>query len=445
MAQEPGSLDAAHSAPAGWGAARRLDLVVAAVLAGVVFGWNASIARVFDRHKVFSQYDVLFNADPITRLDSIANGRGEASDKIVHPGIRLYFSRPIRLAGKVARATGLIPDRSRDEYALRRSLAVRVAPAVSGLTMAAVYWLFLGAGLSRPRSLVMTMVCCASLSQLVFGSVPDHMPVTGLAVTVLLLLAVDLAASGGRVRWWAWVLAGGVYAGATITNAAPFVLLFTTALGLSGRPLRRVPVDVALVTFGMLAVTGVTVLIGMRVARDASLSSERIANHARNYLHNNFHKAPAALLETLAPAALVTFDLPEPIRRSNAASAGTVTPGITTAPEQPTALVALVAALTLGGAFACLRSGTPMRALGAAALGVLAFNLTLHSIWGDAFILYSQHWLVPLVVLLAGNLTWPGRAGKAFAVSFAVAGLVMVVHNASLVNGIIATVSGSPG
>ena len=107
---------------------------------------------MLDRDKVLSQYDVLLNADPIVRLTAISDGKGDVNDLITHPGFKVYFSRPIRLAGKAARGTGMIADTGRAEYDLRRSLALLVVPAVSGLTMAGAYALFTLGGLTRPRA-----------------------------------------------------------------------------------------------------------------------------------------------------------------------------------------------------------------------------------------------------------------------------------------------------
>jgi hypothetical protein len=220
----------------------------------------------------------------------------------------------------------------------------------------------------------------------------------------------------------------------TITNAAAFVPMLVTALALSGRPLRRVPRDSAVLTLAMLVATAALTLAGRVVAHDTPWPLKNAGNHATNYLKSDWAKAPAALLETFSPPELVSSPMPEVIRKANLFSSGRDAPVITTAPTAPAPLVAFVTALTVSGAVACLRAGNPLRTLGAASLTLLAFNLVLHSVWGDAFFLYSQHWLVPLAVLLAGNLTWPGLTGRAFTAVYAAAGVAMFFHNAALLN-----------
>src|SRR4051794_33143725 len=120
-----GTVDTAR-ASAARGVLARTDLIVAAILAAVVFSWNYTIERSFDGQKALQAYDILFNADTLTRLVTISNGRAHPTENLVHPGMSVYFSRPIRLAGKFARATGLIRDRSREQYALHRSLGLLV-------------------------------------------------------------------------------------------------------------------------------------------------------------------------------------------------------------------------------------------------------------------------------------------------------------------------------
>jgi hypothetical protein len=226
-----------------------------------------------------------------------------------------------------------------------------------------------------------------------------------------------------------------LYAGVTVTNGAPFVILFTTVLAHSGRPLRRVPRDAALVTAAMIAVLGLVVATGAFVAREKGWSYDKVRNHARNYWHQKWHKVPTALLDTFSPSALETIQFPRRIQEANLFSTGgRDLPGIVTAPGQSIVLVGFVIALTLSGAAGCLQAGGSLRALGAASLGMLAFHMSLHSLWGDAFFLYSQHWLIPLALLLTGNLARPGRVGQAFSVLYAAVGAAMFFHNGSLLN-----------
>ncbi len=426
-------------------APRRPDLLLALTLAALVFSWNYTVERVFDRDRVLDQYDVLFNADPIARLDAISNGKGEANDLVTHPGFKLYFSRPIRLVGKAARKAGLIADASRAESNLRRQLALLVTPAVSGLTMAVAYALFTCGGLTRPRALLMTLICCTSFSQLIFGSLPDHMPVSSLLVTSLLLLAYDMVCRDGPLRWGSWALVGGLYAGTTITNAAPFVILFATARVVSGRAWKPAAREVVLMTAAMLAVTLGIAVAGRVTAWSTPLPFKKVQHHASSYLKRDVHKIPAALLESFATGGFGAGEhAPAGREEQYLLSGRTMLKRFDTAETLPLALQIAFCALLLSGTAAWCRGDGSGRAVSAAAVGVIAFHMLLHSFWGIASFLYSQHWLVPVGFLLAGNLTWPGTVGRAFTANYGAAGIVMFFHNVALLNQIFTTLATTP-
>jgi hypothetical protein len=426
-------------------APRRPDLLLALTLAALVFSWNYTVERVFERDKVFDQFDVLFDSDPITRLLAISQGKGDRNDLIIHPGFKLYFSRAIRLVSRVSRQVGVTPDTSRAEHDLRRELALLVTPAVSGLTMAVAYALFTCGALTRPRALLMTLICCTSFSQLIFGSVPDHMPVSSLLVTALLLLAHDMSSRDGPLRWGSWALVGGLYAGTTITNAAPFVILFATARVVSGRAWRPALGEVLLVSAAMLTVTASLAATGFVVAGQTAWPLGDVKHHATHYKKRELHRVPTALLESFAPASLARKKLPPAVAEANLALSGRAAlKRFETAKTMPAALLIVFSALLVSGTAAWCRGDGSGRAVSAAAVGVIAFHMLLHSFWGSASFLYSQHWLVPVGFLLAGNLTWPGIVGRAFTAIYGVAGFVMFFHNVALLNQIFTTLAATP-
>jgi hypothetical protein len=416
---------------------RRADALVAAALAAAVFLGNALIEQSLDRLRVLDQYDVLFNTDPNTRLFAIAHGLGDYGVEL-HPGLGLYYSRPIRAVAKAARRAGVIADTRAAETALRRRLGKLVVPALSGLGMAAVFLTFLARGLGRGRALTMALLCSLAFSQLVFGSLPDHFAVTGFFFAVLSLLAADLA-RGGKVRWWAWLLAGALATGNTATNVVPVAILFAAPALCAGLPLRRVARDTAVLAAVSVAAFAVMLPLAQKAAHSQGPAAyDKVRNHTKNYLRDWSLAAtvattiPRALMDTFAPAGLVTSEMPEPVRRANFFSSGRADKMFGLDVASRPWLAALAAALTGAGALAFLRRDCPLRGLGVAALGVLAFNLVLHSFWGNEFFVYSQHWLVPLAVILAGNLTWPGRLGRSFSGLYAALVVAVAANNLAL-------------
>ncbi len=311
--------------------------------------------------------------------------------------------------------------------------------------MAAAYAFFTIGGLTRPRTLLMTLICCASFSQLIFGSIPDHMPLSSLLVTALLLLAYDMAAHEAPLRWWAWSLVGGLYVGTTISNAAPFVILFATTRVLSGRAWRPAAREVVLMTTAMLAVTAGVAGLGRMVAGNTPWPLGDVQHHATHYHKRELHRIPTALLETFAPAGLKQVKLKPKVADWNYQNSGRRVPKqFDTTNAMSLWLLIPFSASMIAGAYAWQRGGGAGRAVSTATLGVIAFHMVLHSFWGDASFLYSQHWLVPTAFLLAGNLTWPGRWGMAFTAIYGAAGVWMFFHNGTLLNQIFVTLAASP-
>jgi hypothetical protein len=414
------------------------------VIAVVVFAGNCTIAWSLDRFKVLDQYDILFDADLLPRLRAITEGNGDPFDTSIHPAFAVYFSHPLRWTANGARALHLIPAVRSSERVFRRKLGILVMPALSGLTMAATFLLFLGNGLRRPRALLMTSLCALSFSQVIFGSVPDHFAMSGLLLAVLALLASDHVRRNGKVRWVAWSLTGGLIAGVTITNIVEFAITFAMTRAVAGCSVRKWFRDVPLMTLSALAVMGVITLATPKAPRNGPLSVKNMSQHAAGFLRRDLGLIPRAILDTFAPCGLRTVEEDDAwIRQANMEHAGRCSRKFLTERDAYPGLVALALALTACGAWGCLRRASAFRAVGAAALGVLAFDLTFHAFWGDSFFLYTQHWLIPLGVLLSGNLTWPGRIGRAFTCAYGLLAVVLVINDYLLLNQIFGTLGGA--
>jgi hypothetical protein len=56
-----------------------------------------------------------------------------------------------------------------------------------------------------------------------------------------------------------------------------------------------------------------------------------------------------------------------------------------------------------------IRHGGVSRFIALTSLALIAFNLVFHNLWGDEYLLYSQHWMTPALLLLAGLFYVPTR------------------------------------
>lgn len=419
-----------------------------AVSCGVlVFAVNYTIERKFDRLRVFDQYNVVFDTDPPGRLATISHGTGERN--FVHPNFRFIFSLPIRLTAKTWVTCGL----ARDGRAIRRSMGMLVVPLLSGGTAFLAFRLFLQLGFSIGNSCLMTLLGGGSFSQLIFGSVPDHFAVSGFILTISYLVAADSVHRGGKVRWGAWLTCGVLAASVTITNLISVGILFATTAFTSHRDNSR-PIRTSALFLGLAgAITYTIAVLGLGVEStfqnaivshdvkrpaagtddkqapdpgevtatesfansESSLPAERplwrrVVAGDQKWM-NRFWETntsgkivhiPLAIVNTLAPADVSTKD--------NVWGRGQRYSYQFTLEKSSGAVRTLLAAILLAtGSFACLKRRGPLFALGVASLGILTFNFLLHALWGQEYFLYSQHWLVPLLVLLSGNLNWNGK------------------------------------
>jgi hypothetical protein len=108
---------------------------LAALLAVLSFALHLGLTREFERLGVFDQRDLLFDADPDSRLAAFSAGRHLG---IKHPNLMPYFSPPIGAAAKLI--VSVLP--SADEREVRRRLGILVVPAASALKTALIFILF---------------------------------------------------------------------------------------------------------------------------------------------------------------------------------------------------------------------------------------------------------------------------------------------------------------
>lgn len=376
---------------------------LAAFFGVATFVLNYAVECRLNSLQVFGQYNILFDADPNTRLDSICSGVEGRS--LIHPHLSNVFSLPIMLVGKVAIVLGLD---GQQEIPLRRSLGLLVVPVASGLTASVWFFLFLLLGLSVWRSSILTSLGAMSFSQLVFGSMPDHFAVGGLALALCYLLAADDLNRGGRVRWLAWMAAGMLTMGITATNViTPAVLLFTCLLRRGWGVLDACRRTIA---FGAIVsvITYATAIACSACFGDMDVmlsEKDNITFVGKYWTDDAFHKAmrlPALLANTIAPPSVGV--MPNTVRGYGERYDIEFTLESTTGVLPVLICGVLLVSGTIGGF-----KGTPSyRVVAMASVAILALNLIMHTFFGRESFLYSQHWLTPLLVLLGGNLSYRG-------------------------------------
>jgi hypothetical protein len=381
-------------------ARRRAIAVALAVFAGAVNLWTAFH---FDGLKGFDQLDLFFNADASARLHCMVDDRCGGRSSFSHPNLALFVNPPVRLAAfaiSLGGATGIEPE------AARRFVALCVSPLASALKAPMVLYLLLGLGLTLSQAGLLALLCAVSFSQLAFGSMPESFALSGLLLAAAYLLALRCMRHRDR-SLWPWVAIGVLVAGVTVSNLVAVAILFG-AVGLAAgeRPWKVFARAGAVVAIVLLT----TVALAAAFGSAYQLKGVDLAGGGE-YVERWLKLQRTVDRATAMPSALAhTFAAPEPsLGRNMPARLGGSRYQyrfLTAHREQHFCFDHWLGVVFVGlfalGAVGYRRAPPPARWLCGASLAIIAFNWGLHAVWGVDLILYSQHWQLALLVLLAG-------------------------------------------
>lgn len=380
-------------------------LVIAMILAWGTFAVDYSITKRFEATGVLYQYDVLFDSDTWSYIECSAFQRCDHWFSFPHPTFGLFFSLPVPLVARVLDATGIT---GLEEREIRVELALLMGPLLSGLKAAAVFVVMLQLGLGLGPAAGIVVLSTASFSQLVFGSVPESFGPSGAAIAaayVLLLRSGPLR----RRDLWAWGTVALVTTGITLSNLVIVGILFAANRFAAGDAVERIARHVAVGVAGTLLVTG-----ALMIQLSGSLPMKGLGpDAARNYiftwsrLNDIADRAaafPAALAHSVATGIPPGRQLLAPSLRAKYSWRFTLDAQETLAGRfqwrYPVPIFVLL--IAAAGAFSLLRAGRRARCACVASLLIIAFNWGFHAMWGVDMFLYSQHWHLSLLVVIAG-------------------------------------------
>jgi len=423
---------------------------VAALLAVLSLVLHLTLAWQLERLGTFEEKNVLFDADITTRLRAISSGRHLG---IKHPNLMPYFTPPITLA---ARVLAQVCPTGGTEPELQRTLGVLVVPVASTVKTVLVFYLFSRLGLSLLRATVATLLALVSFSTLVFGSIPESYGLTALAMAMAYTFA---AAPGSELTWrrlTLWIAIGVFATGITVTNVA-FVALLLWAASWE-RPLVAGGVRAAAIALAILGVTAASayVLDQQLVRPDRAagggtstrstvldrvvkpIQKEFVTYHDVEDSRRKLRYFPTAVANAFAPPRVETASINTHGRHDF---------GFTL--EHSPSIFGLadplglsVVLLIVAGA-ACSLAAPPARRIAAASIGMVAIGWLL-SVWGKETHLFSQHWHLPSVVLIAGVMT-VREYGALMTATLAVLTFAIAVNNLMIVRGMLAMLSAPAG
>lgn len=376
-------------------------MALATVFALASFVLHYSLERHLDRLQVFDQYNVLFQADPNERIDEMSHGWGNSGRNVAHPNLATFTSPFVRAVAAGAIRAGV----GDDEEALRRSIGLLIVPLATAVTAVVLFALFLRLGLSLGLASLFMVLAVVSFSAVVFGSIPDHFALSVPVIVAAYHLLLG-ATKGSAVRWKLWFATMFIAGGITITNAVIIAILMLGSMWNSGRGRMKSALQVAAMAGGVTLSVYASSFVFNQVILGKDAGARNSKTWAASYINGDDFLAraarfPAAIANTIAPARIVTGG-PTPSHQPEDRYQFCFT--FENALEWPTArnalgLVAL--GLVATGVGVSIRRRGVLSSVGRASAAIVAFNWILHSAWGDEMFLYSQHWFVSILVLMA--------------------------------------------
>lgn len=397
---------------------RIIGLVSIAALALLFFSLYAAQARFWSILKVFDQYNVLFDADPIHYLGAYAHGWGRAT--LVHAGTS-GVGVVNRFVVLLAESLNLISDPT----SARIGLAVLVAPLCGAGAVTLIYAMAIVLGCSRAAALAIAAAFGSMFASGVFFSIPESYPLAApILLSAFLLVAVEARRQCDASLGLWLVLAIGA-ALVTITNVAAICLAFVASRwarrGLNW-PLVLQAALIGAVSLSVVAMT-VAVFNASLGYQSTAVSEFGDANAwAEKYVYRQKIGSRLLGLASLPTQLTGIPDVVAAVNHLGVQKASKYTILVTYEPEGGgNALWGYAAAgvavyLFLLAGFGAASS----RPLALAGFLVLVFNFILHLVFGAELFLYGIHFSTAIIALWVAAqraLPWPAPVLGLFALT----------------------------
>ena len=351
----------------------------------ISFAVHGTLAYKWDRLGVFEELDVLFDADASRMVYGFVHDGHLHNWR--HPNLGALARPWLKAACGAAGVLRVFEVPADCPY----YLVCFLAPLMAALTSACFFAALRACGLSVGQALLWTLLQIVSFSSLVFGSVPESYPFSGLAMAAAFWLAAQPQRPIHLLGWGALAVATTAI---TTSNLIPLLLLFV-AVDRVRTGWWRVAARAAAVV--LIALLGNGLLLWMSGPEDRGLAWGQAEERTRSYAARTLREYPATLVATVVAP---------PVRWvENDASLGGgrfVRRVEQHPPSWPMALAyAVVVGLIVGLAWLPIEERAEIRALRGGAAAMLVFHLALHCVFRKHdLLLYSQHWQVPLLFLV---------------------------------------------
>lgn len=343
----------------------------------------------------FDVYDVFFDTDP--QLNLLAFTQIGERHALTHALVEL-LALPISGLAWLLSSSGIVEN----NRLLRELIALAVSPLFSSLSLVVFYKTLQLLGITRVNTVLFTLIYALCFSNVLFAVVPESYSISGFLIALLCYYYVRCGRLGVYGARRLWLLLAILLSGVTITNGIIFMLVFGLHL-YRHRELAVMRAAASTVLYTVFALTTVVIyfylsewLFAWESGIDGSVawvklfvrtSVYEIIGNSANFLSasvNAFAAISTRVTDNVLCDSLVCNSLS--FRRNEAD-------------------VVWLALAFLGFAGFVWASAKPLgqarwRDLYCLSLAIIAFNIMLHAVFGRDIFMYTQHWLVPLCLLL---------------------------------------------
>ena len=393
---------------------RNLNLVLFFSFVYFISCYAISISWYYNGY--FDVYNIFFDTDPNKNLSAFAHGRGMHA--VSHAFLEL-FSVTIRIIEFAFSSLSTISNR----LEFRELIALAISPIFSALTIVCFYKILMQLKIKTIDANIFTLIFATSFSNVIFAIIPETYAISCFLIALLVyyyLRSGQMKQSGSPLAWFIIAI---LLTGITITNICIFFLIFSAHLLKNEkfdyyntfRKASLYSISAVLLVFIYYkmshflfsAITGIDIKTGSVggidwIAKYATTSLYKAGINIINLFSASINAFLAASPTTIAP-----YIFPEEVWYNLLSF---------TRYKADYLWLSSVAILCSAFAYASKEHLKEKRWHDLYLISglIIVFNFSLHVLFGREMFMYTQHWIIPLCLILVPVLS--GR--RALSITF---------------------------
>ncbi|MCG8566477.1 MAG: hypothetical protein MI747_15480 [Desulfobacterales bacterium] len=342
----------------------------------------------------FSVYNIFFDTDPNTTLQSFAHAWGRHA--VSHPIIEL-FAIPIRILEIIVSRLGFISDRIQ----FREIIALGICPFISTLSIHIFYKLLMEMNLKTDQAISICAIYGLSFSNLMFAVLPETYALSSFFILTLFYYYLRNR-NRDYDNTWIWYTIGVFLAGITITNGWIFFIVTLTYFIRAKKCPPWTSLKKTILRSFFVLITIYSYFFGAHFLLDASIGNEGQMTWILQHSTLSLAKISNNALNFFTASIQAIFVIGSQV--SSHAEGGIYFNAFSFVQPGPYRFLGIAGWMVM--AIIIPRIHSPkmqfsklgeMRFLSAS---VITFNFCLHSVFGQETFMYTQHWIVPLFLLI---------------------------------------------